>query len=120
MPGAIICFKTFPSSANSKYKNSKTEKEGKASAAQLEGKLGRNIREIKDGIVDLLADIEADIDYPEYEDIEQLTNETLIPLIKDFNTSVFPVRYLKLLINSLEVKKSINFPLSKNKTLSNK
>ena len=63
--------------------NSKTEKEGKASAAQLEGKLGRNIREIKDGIVDLLADIEADIDYPEYEDIEDVKNERIIATLED-------------------------------------
>ncbi len=63
--------------------NSKTEKEGKASAAQLEGKLGRNIREIKDGIVDLLADIEADIDYPEYEDIEDVKNERIIATLDD-------------------------------------
>lgn len=63
--------------------NSKTEKEGKASAAQLEGKLGRNIREIKDGIVDLLADIEADIDYPEYEDIEDVKNERIIATLDE-------------------------------------
>jgi tRNA modification GTPase len=63
--------------------NSKTEKEGKASAAQLEGKLGRNIREIKEGIVDLLADIEADIDYPEYEDIEDVKNERIIATLED-------------------------------------
>ncbi|MBR3887514.1 MAG: tRNA uridine-5-carboxymethylaminomethyl(34) synthesis GTPase MnmE [Clostridia bacterium] len=63
--------------------NSKTEKEGKASAAQLEGKLGRNIREIKDGIVDLLADIEADIDYPEYEDIEDVKNERIISTLDE-------------------------------------
>ena len=63
--------------------NSKTEKEGKASAAQLEGKLGRNIRDIKDGIIDLLADIEADIDYPEYEDIEDVKNERIIATLDD-------------------------------------
>ena len=63
--------------------NSKTEKEGKASAAQLEGKLGRNIREIKEGIVDLLADIEADIDYPEYEDVEDVKNERIIATLED-------------------------------------
>ncbi len=63
--------------------NSKTEKEGKASAAQLEGKLGKNIREIKDVIVDLLADIEADIDYPEYEDIEDVKNERIIATLNE-------------------------------------
>lgn len=61
--------------------NSKSEKEGKASAKQLEGKLGREIREIKDSIIELLADIEANIDYPEYEDIEEVRREKMLKIL---------------------------------------
>lgn len=57
--------------------NSKSEREGKASIKQLEGKLGDEIRNIKDEIISLLADIEANIDYPEYEDIEDVRREKI-------------------------------------------
>lgn len=57
--------------------NSKSEREGKASIKQLEGKLGNEIRGIKDEIIALLADIEANIDYPEYEDIEEVRREKI-------------------------------------------
>lgn len=35
-------------------------------------------------LLNILAHIEVNIDYPEYEDIEQLTNEVLIPLVEDW------------------------------------
>ena len=66
--------------------NSKSEREGKASIKQLEGKLGDEIRGIKDEIIGLLADIEANIDYPEYEDIEDVRREKIENiLIKQIN-----------------------------------
>ena len=54
--------------------NSKTEKELKASTKQLEGYLSKEIQNIKASILEILVDIEASIDYPEY-DIEEVTNE---------------------------------------------
>ena len=54
--------------------NSKTDKEAKASINQLEGDLSNKIKEIKSKLLDLMADIEASIDYPEY-DIEETTNK---------------------------------------------
>lgn len=56
--------------------NSKTEKENKASLNQLQGFLSKKINEIKRIIVDLLVDIEANIDYPEY-DIEEVKREKI-------------------------------------------
>ena len=56
--------------------NSKSDKESKASYKQLEGLLGAKIKEIKQGIIDLLVDIEANIDYPEY-DIEEVRRERI-------------------------------------------
>ena len=53
--------------------NSKTEKEAKASINQLEGNLSNKINEIRHDLLDIMADIEASIDYPEY-DIEEVTN----------------------------------------------
>lgn len=51
--------------------NSKSVKENKVSINQLEGYLGRKIKEIKTLLIDILVDIEANIDYPEY-DIEEV------------------------------------------------
>jgi len=54
--------------------NAKTDKELKASMNQLEGNLSKSIANIKKKIIDLLVDIEASIDYPEY-DVEEVTSE---------------------------------------------
>lgn len=53
--------------------NSKTDKEMKVAQKHLEGSLSKKIREIQHEILDIMADIEASIDYPEY-DIEETTN----------------------------------------------
>lgn len=57
--------------------NSKSEKEQKAAINQLEGYLSIEINKIKAKILDLMADIEASIDYPEY-DIEERTSQNII------------------------------------------
>lgn len=54
--------------------NSKTSQEAKASFHQLEGELSNKIQSIRKKLLDIMADIEASIDYPEY-DIEELTDE---------------------------------------------
>ena len=60
--------------------NSKTEKEAKASAGQLEGRLYKKINNIQNYLLSAMADIEASIDYPEY-DVEETTNEKLKQII---------------------------------------
>ena len=57
--------------------NSKSEKEARASINQLEGRLSKNINNIKEKLLDLMADVEASIDYPEY-DIEETTNNKIL------------------------------------------
>ena len=57
--------------------NSKSDKEARASICQLEGKLSENINQIKSDLLDLLADVDASIDYPEY-DIEDVTNRKIL------------------------------------------
>ena len=54
--------------------NAKSEKETKASINQLEGNLSLEIKKIKKMILSLLADIEASIDYPEYDEAEEVSN----------------------------------------------
>ncbi len=56
--------------------NSKTEKEMEVAQRHLDGKLSEKIKEIQKLLLDVMADIEASIDYPEY-DIEETTNKKL-------------------------------------------
>lgn len=62
--------------------NAKTDKEARVAERQLEGSLSRNIKKIQDEILDLMADIEASIDYPEY-DIEETTNKKIENVMQD-------------------------------------
>ena len=56
--------------------NSKTDKEAKESLNQLNGGLSLEINAIKKKLLDVMADIEATIDYPEY-DIEEVTEKSI-------------------------------------------
>ena len=60
--------------------NSKTEKEAKASVNQLEGILSKNIKEIRNDLIEGLANIDVSIDYPEY-DVEEVTNNQIMELL---------------------------------------
>ena len=78
--------------------NSKSEKEQKAAINQLEGYLSIEINKIKAKILDLMADIEASIDYPEY-DIEERTSKNIIDESKNI------LNMLKKLENTFEAGK---------------
>lgn len=56
--------------------NSKTEKEMMVAQRHLEGSLSKKIKDIQGEILNLMADIDASIDYPEY-DIEETTNKKI-------------------------------------------
>ena len=57
--------------------NAKTDKEAKVSIEQLEGNLSHKIKDIRQIIISIMADIEATIDYPEY-DIEEVTTSKIL------------------------------------------
>ncbi len=73
--------------------NSKTDKEAKVSEKQLSGDLSKTIKVIRGTLIDLLADIEVGIDYPEY-DVEEVSKEKTISILNDVELS------LNKLINS--------------------
>lgn len=64
--------------------NAKTEKEQQASINQLEGNLSKKINEIREDIMQKMVDIEASIDYPEY-DIEEITKNELRQMLEKVN-----------------------------------
>ena len=57
--------------------NSKSELERKAAVKGLEGELSKEIKGIKAKILDILTDVDASIDYPEY-DIDERSGEQII------------------------------------------
>ena len=66
----------------------KTETALNLSINQLSGKVSQKIKDLRDDIVKILANIEVNIDYPEYEDIEQMTYDMLIPKIKEIKEKI--------------------------------
>ena len=67
--------------------NAKTENEAKASVSQLQGALSTQINDIRSILLDILSDIEASIDYPEY-DIEQTTNQKAMNTLNDIENKL--------------------------------
>lgn len=62
--------------------NSKTDLALKTSVDQLEGSLAKKIKALRQGLIEVIADIEAAIDYPEYNE-EHLTREKITEATHD-------------------------------------
>ena len=67
--------------------NAKSEKEAKESVKQLKGILANRINNIKNDIMSLMVDIEANIDYPEY-DVEEVTNKKAINNLNNIKSNL--------------------------------
>lgn len=68
--------------------NSKTEQARNMAINQVNGKVSSLIKNLRQEIIEVLANIEVNIDYPEYEDIEQLTIQQLIPKIQKIKEEI--------------------------------
>lgn len=55
----------------------KTDQSMKAAISQLDGNLSRLIKNLRQDILDVLAQVEVNIDYPEYDDVETMTSRLL-------------------------------------------
>ena len=65
---------------------SKSESQRKVSIKGLNGNVSNLIRDLRQEMLELLASIEVNIDYPEYEEYEVMTNDKILPsvsVIKD-------------------------------------
>ena len=63
--------------------NAKSEREAKAGIKQLEGELSKKINKIKQQILDIMVNIEVSIDYPEYDDIEEVQNKQVLDMLEN-------------------------------------
>lgn len=61
-----------------------TEETRSLSINQLSGKVSSLIRNLRNDLIQMISQIEVNIDYPEYEDIEHLTNSTILPSLLKF------------------------------------
>lgn len=64
--------------------SSKSDKARKISLNTLTGETSNLIKDLRSDIVGIISNIEVNIDYPEYEDIDVLTNEKILPEIQKF------------------------------------
>ncbi|MCT4597299.1 MAG: tRNA uridine-5-carboxymethylaminomethyl(34) synthesis GTPase MnmE [Vallitalea sp.] len=67
--------------------NAKTNLHLESSVNQLNGVIYREIEEVRNKVLELIAHIEASIDYPEY-DVEELTNDTVLNNLEDIQNMV--------------------------------
>ena len=59
--------------------SSKSDKARQLSINQLRGKVSNLIKDLRKDLIEIISNIEVNIDYPEYDDIEVVTNEKLLP-----------------------------------------
>ena len=77
----------------------KTEKTRQIGINQLSGKVSEMIRNLRQKILEILANIEVNIDYPEYEDIEEMTLNIINPKVDEIEQEIN-----KILSNSENIK----------------
>ncbi len=64
--------------------SSKSETARKISINTLTGETSNLIKSLRSDLVQIISNIEVNIDYPEYEDVEDMTNDKVLPNIKKF------------------------------------
>ena len=65
-----------------------TENARKLSINQLSGRVSKLIKDLRNDLIQIVSHIEVNIDYPEYEDIEELTTEKIKPSLLIFNKKI--------------------------------
>ena len=68
--------------------NAKTENQRKMAINQIEGKTSDLINELRSDMVQIISNINVNIDYPEYDDVDIITQEILIPKIKNLKAKI--------------------------------
>ena len=89
--------------------NSKTETSRNLAINQVSGRTSNLIKDLRQQIIEILANIEVNIDYPEYEDIEEMTNQMLSERISNIENKIKDI--LNKSENGKIVKEGINVAL---------
>ncbi|HFJ4778323.1 TPA: tRNA uridine-5-carboxymethylaminomethyl(34) synthesis GTPase MnmE [Staphylococcus aureus] len=67
---------------------SKTDRASKVAMNQIEGRLSALIKKQRQSILEILAQVEVNIDYPEYDDVEDATTEFLLEQSKEIKQEI--------------------------------
>lgn len=68
--------------------NAKTNVQREMAVNQISGKVSGLINELRDDMVQIISNINVNIDYPEYDDVEEMTDEVLVPKITNLKNRI--------------------------------
>lgn len=68
--------------------NAKTNIQREMAVNQISGKVSSLINDLRDDMVQIISNINVNIDYPEYDDVEEMTNEVLVPKITNLKQRI--------------------------------
>lgn len=71
--------------------DAKTEVQRKMAINQIRGKVSNLINDLRDDMVQIISNINVNIDYPEYDDVDILTTEILIPKITNLKEQIIKI-----------------------------
>lgn len=86
--------------------SSESEKARKISINTLTGETSNLIKDLRSELIQIISNIEVNIDYPEYDDVEVLTNEKILPSVNTFKQKLEEI--LKKSNDSKLLKEGIN------------
>ena len=67
---------------------SKTDEASKVASGQMQGRLKVYVESLRQSILNILAQVEVNIDYPEYDDVEEATTELLLEEAEKVKTEI--------------------------------
>lgn len=85
--------------------DAKTEIQRKMASNQISGKTSNLINELRNDMVQIISNINVNIDYPEYDDVEIITNDILLPKITKLKGKI--IQILKESENGKLIKEGI-------------
>ena len=85
--------------------NAKTDVQRKMAANQIEGKTSNLINELRSDMIQIISNINVNIDYPEYDDVDIITNDVLVPKINNLKEKI--TKILKESENGKMIKEGI-------------
>ena len=85
--------------------DSKSEFQRKMALNQITGKTSNLIDELRNDMIQIISNINVNIDYPEYDDVETITNEVLLPKITKLKKRI--IQILKESENGKMIKEGI-------------
>ena len=68
--------------------DAKTDTQRKMAVNQISGKTSNLINELRDDMIQIISNINVNIDYPEYDDVDIITNDIMIPKITNLKEKI--------------------------------